>query len=68
MIIVHWSLDDSIYLDLVNECELGYDKCHQNASCTDLPYTLYGRYSAPYHCQCHTGFVGDGEDCQSKYS
>ena len=39
----------------INECDLGTDSCHDNATCTDT----IGNYT----CSCKTGFSGDGYDC-----
>ena len=41
----------------IDECELGFDDCNENATCTD---TL-GSFS----CACNPGFEGDGLNCTS---
>lgn len=40
----------------VNECQ-GTNECHpQLATCTNKP--------GSYECTCHTGYEGDGKQCQ----
>ena len=42
----------------INECQLGTDLCHDNASCIDT--------EGSYECMCETGFSGDGFTCDSQ--
>ena len=44
----------------INECENGYNDCHFNATCTNVP--------GSYHCQCKEGFAGSGKLCEGKDS
>ena len=46
-----------IYTD-VNECELGVDTCHENATCFDV---VGGEGS--FNCTCNTGYTGNGSSC-----
>jgi len=39
----------------VDECRLGLDNCHRNASCVNTPTS--------FTCECNRGFEGDGESC-----
>ena len=41
----------------MDECALGTDNCHQNASCTDT--------EGSFNCTCNPGFEGDGVNCTS---
>ena len=49
------NLSGCILLSDINECELLYHECHQNATCYDS--------LGSYHCQCNNGFYGDGRAC-----
>ena len=49
--------DMHIYLD-VDECDLGIDNCHPNATCTDT--------DGSFECSCDPGFTGSGTDCAGK--
>lgn len=41
----------------VNECELGIDDCHPNATCVNTP--------GSHACFCQPGFTGDGRtECE----
>ena len=42
----------------INECDLGTDTCHVNATCTDT--------IGSYECTCNSGFEGNGVNCTSK--
>ena len=42
----------------IDECELGIDNCHVNATCTDV--------IGSFVCTCNNGFDGNGVDCTSK--
>ena len=42
----------------IDECRLGLDKCHHNATCINLP--------GSYDCQCNHGFKGNGHDYCNK--
>ena len=46
-----------VYLD-ADECSLGLDNCHDNASCTDI--------KDGFICTCNTGYTGNGTHCESK--
>ncbi len=50
------------YLDLldVNECAIGTDDCHDNATCTNI--------DGSYHCTCEQAFSGNGRNCTGKFS
>ena len=39
----------------IDECDLGLDVCHPNATCHNTP--------GAYNCTCNTGFAGDGFTC-----
>ena len=54
---VHLSLSLILSPD-IDECSLGTDMCHSNATCTDT--------DGSYTCSCKTGFSGDGFNCSSK--
>ena len=41
----------------IDECELGFDDCNENATCTDT----FGSFD----CFCISGFEGDGVNCSS---
>ena len=45
------------FLD-VNECDIGIDSCHMNATCINTV--------GSYDCKCDRGFSGDGFNCSSK--
>ena len=40
----------------VDECALGLDNCHENATCGNL-------YHQIPECRCNRGFIGDGITC-----
>ena len=42
----------------INECDIGTDECHDNASCSDT--------IGSYECTCDIGFTGDGYNCSGK--
>ena len=42
-----------------NECTLGTDNCHDDATCTNT----YGSF----YCTCNTGFTGNGVNCSGKF-
>ena len=42
----------------MDECALGSDGCHDNATCTNTV--------GSYTCQCKEGFTGNGVDCEGK--
>lgn len=42
----------------VNECNVGVDKCDENALCFNEP--------GGYQCRCKAGYNGDGFTCQSR--
>ena len=43
----------------VDECTLGTDNCHTEATCTNTP----GSFS----CACDGGYSGDGVSCTGKF-
>jgi hypothetical protein len=43
-----------LFLD-IDECGLGIDNCHPNATCTDA--------DGSFECSCDLGFIGSGIDC-----
>ena len=47
------------YCSEVDECAVGSDSCHDNATC----HNTQGSYS----CSCNTGFTGNGFSCTSKF-
>ena len=44
----------------IDECELGFDDCNENATCTDT----VGSFS----CTCNPGYSGNGLNCTSKHA
>ena len=46
------------YCSDVDECAIGNDSCHDNATC----HNTQGSYS----CSCNTGYTGNGFSCTSK--
>jgi hypothetical protein len=50
--------DQSACVD-INECNIGTDRCDENALCFDQP--------GGYECRCKAGYNGDGFNCQSIY-
>lgn len=42
----------------INECEMGENKCSENATCSNL--------AGSYSCTCKPGFTGDGMSCVGK--
>ena len=42
----------------INECTVGSNECHDNATCTNT--------DGNYLCSCNSGFSGDGRNCSSK--
>jgi len=42
----------------IDECELGIDNCHVNATCTDV--------IGSFVCTCNNGFEANGVNCTSK--
>ena len=42
----------------MDECELGLDNCHPNATCSDV--------EGGFECFCNIGFEGDGTTCISE--
>lgn len=51
-----WSYDRC---PAVDECMLGYDNCHTNASCTSTG----APYPGGFECVCLDGYAGDGRSC-----
>ena len=43
-----------------NECEVGSDNCHLNATCTDTV--------GSFECSCDPGYIGNGVDCFGEHS
>ena len=41
----------------IDECELGFDDCNENATCTDTV--------GSFDCFCNSGLEGDGVNCSS---
>lgn len=39
----------------INECNLGEDDCHAQATCTDT--------TGGFDCACNSGYSGDGKSC-----
>ena len=50
-------ISPSLHAD-IDECELGIDDCHVNATCADVV--------GSFVCTCNDGFEGNGVDCTSK--
>ena len=50
-------ISPSLHAD-IDECELGIDNCHVNATCADVV--------GSFVCTCNDGFEGNGVDCTSK--
>ena len=48
----------SMSLADIDECELGIDNCHVNATCADV--------IGSFICTCNNGFDGDGVNCTSR--
>ena len=48
----------SLYSD-IDECALGLDNCHADASCGDA--------IGSFVCTCNPGYTGDGVTCTSEY-
>lgn len=42
----------------IDECSLGTNECHTNASCSNT----FGSYN----CQCKNGYTGNGRTCKGK--
>ena len=42
----------------INECTVGSNECHDNATCTNT--------DGSYLCSCNKTFSGDGRNCSSK--
>lgn len=43
----------------INECNIGSDRCDENALCFNEP--------GGYQCRCKAGYNGDGFSCMSKF-
>ena len=43
----------------VDECLLGTDNCHINATCTNTPVS--------FNCTCNEGYFGDGVICEGDF-
>ena len=43
----------------INECNLGEDDCHAQATCTDT--------TGGFDCACNSGYSGDGKSCTGSY-
>ena len=54
IVILHY-----LYFSDINECKLGTDDCHPNATCTDTV--------GSFDCSCNSGFTGNGMDCFGEY-
>ena len=50
-------ISPSLHAD-IDECELGIDDCHVNATCADVV--------GGFLCTCNNGFDGNGVNCTSK--
>ena len=55
IVILHY-----LHFSDINECELGTDDCHPNATCTDTV--------GSFDCSCNSGFTGNGMDCFGVYT
>jgi hypothetical protein len=42
----------------VDECALGTDNCHDNATCNNT--------DGSFECSCNDGYSGNGTSCESK--
>ena len=42
----------------INECDVGTDNCHPNATCMDNV--------GSFECSCNSGFTGSGTECVGK--
>ena len=40
----------------IDECDLGIDNCHPNATCLDT--------DGSFECKCDPGFTGNGTECE----
>ena len=45
-------------LALTDECSIGDDDCHENATCHNT--------QASYECNCNVGYNGDGSECYGR--
>ena len=52
-------LDQMLFSD-IDECDLGTDMCHQQATCTDT--------DGSYSCTCNSGYTGNGLECNGKHT
>ena len=44
----------------INECDVGTDNCHPNATCMDSV--------GSFECSCNSGFTGSGVTCLGEFS